>query len=154
MTSSKSAGQVKASSEPIESFNTGLAQSISHLHPLFILVVYRYQFNALVQDPIRQLLNSLPLLSILQTIYVMACFTPAPRNGSAALNRGSKSSQRNGHRNTKGGMPVSKHIVVRSFTFCTLRFQPETVKTYHCHSMLSCLFWRHCCWLHQSLPSR
>ncbi|KAI9792669.1 MAG: Glycosylphosphatidylinositol (GPI) anchor assembly protein [Peltula sp. TS41687] len=112
MTSPKPATKAVASSDPVEPFNSALARSISHLHPLLILIAYRYQFNALIQDPVRQLLNSLPLLAILQAIYMGACFPPAWMNRPAPSNNDSKcNSQRSKERSSQEQISIPKVVV-------------------------------------------
>ena len=131
MASPKPATKTVARSDPVESFNTWLVQSISHLHSLLILLFYRYQFNALVQDPVRQLLHSLPLLSVLQMINMMACFPPARRNGTLISNSGSKSnSHQKGHRNNKG-ISIAGLIIVCSSAFGLLNSSVMPSRAYN-----------------------
>lgn len=56
---------------------TQLAKAYSILHPLGLLGLYAVRFNALVEDPVAELLADLPFLAALQIAYVTVCLPAA-----------------------------------------------------------------------------
>jgi GPI biosynthesis protein family Pig-F len=63
--------------KPIELLPSPIAQTYAHLHPALLLALFTICFPVLVQDPISALLRGLPLLAVLQGLYVVICLPPA-----------------------------------------------------------------------------
>lgn len=61
-----------------------LAQTYSYVHPAVLLGLCAYRFEALVADPVRELLADLPWLAALQISYVMLCLPPAGTTSTEA----------------------------------------------------------------------
>ncbi|KAE8150794.1 GPI biosynthesis protein family Pig-F-domain-containing protein [Aspergillus avenaceus] len=62
---------------PTQILNTTIAKLYSTIHPLVLLILVTVRFDALVQDPISELLNDLPFLVGLQLLFVVLCLPPA-----------------------------------------------------------------------------
>lgn len=68
--------QPVAKSQPIELLPTDLARIFTNVHPALLLSAYYLRFPALVADPVTTLLQSLPILAILQIAYAIFCLPP------------------------------------------------------------------------------
>jgi phosphatidylinositol glycan class F len=75
----------KPSPPPINILPSQLAQTYSYVHPVVLLGLYAYRFEALVANPVRELLTDLPWLAALQISYVILCLPPA---GTASIEAG------------------------------------------------------------------
>ncbi|KAJ5526529.1 Glycosylphosphatidylinositol anchor biosynthesis protein 11 [Penicillium frequentans] len=67
----------KPSAPPINILPSKLAQAYSYAHPIFLLTLCAARFEALVADPVQELLEDLPWLALLQLFYVLLCLPPA-----------------------------------------------------------------------------
>ena len=56
---------------------TSLAQTYVFIHPCLLLGLLALRFQSLTTDPVAELLSDLPLLALLQVIFVMICLPPA-----------------------------------------------------------------------------
>lgn len=56
---------------------TSLAQIYAVLHPAILLTLLAWRFPSLTADPVGELLSDLPLLAVLQVVFVMICLPPA-----------------------------------------------------------------------------
>ncbi|KAJ5911935.1 Glycosylphosphatidylinositol anchor biosynthesis protein 11 [Penicillium subrubescens] len=74
----------KPSPPPIDILPSQLAQAYSYVHPAVLLGLYAYRFEALVADPVRELLADLPWLAALQISFVMLCLPPAGSTSTEA----------------------------------------------------------------------
>jgi phosphatidylinositol glycan class F len=61
---------------PIESLQNDAARLYTHVHPVVILSLYAYKFQAIVADPVPALLGILAPLAVLQIAYVAVCLPP------------------------------------------------------------------------------
>jgi hypothetical protein len=61
---------------PIEPLKNDVARIYTHLHPVVVLSLYAYKFNAIVADPVPALLSILAPLAVLQIAYVAVCLPP------------------------------------------------------------------------------
>jgi phosphatidylinositol glycan class F len=68
--------QPAVKSQPIELLPTDLARIFTNVHPVLLLSAYYLRFPALVADPITTLLQSLPILAVLQIAYAAFCLPP------------------------------------------------------------------------------
>jgi phosphatidylinositol glycan class F len=68
---------MKPSIPPVNILPTQLARTYSFVHPAALLAVLAVRFEALVADPVAEMLNTLPFLALLQVTYVMVCLPPA-----------------------------------------------------------------------------
>ncbi|KAL1960551.1 hypothetical protein VTO42DRAFT_7130 [Malbranchea cinnamomea] len=68
---------------PIQILSTPSAQTYSHVHPLLVLSVFALRFRALVDDPQSTLLLLLPLIAVLQGVYVVICLPAAGRDSGS-----------------------------------------------------------------------
>ncbi|CEJ53944.1 hypothetical protein PMG11_00275 [Penicillium brasilianum] len=75
----------KPSAPPVNILPSQLAQTYSYAHPVILLGLGAWRFEALVANPMRELLADLPWLAALQISYVMLCLPPA---GTAAVEAG------------------------------------------------------------------
>lgn len=79
-TSSPGHGQApaeKPSASPVNILPSRLAQTYSFVHPILLVALCILRFEALVADPVQELLKDLPWLAVLQIFYVMVCLPPA-----------------------------------------------------------------------------
>lgn len=76
----------KPSPPPVNILPSQLAQAYSYAHPAVLLGLLAYRFEALVADPVRELLTDLPWLAALQISHVVLCLPPA---GTASIEVGS-----------------------------------------------------------------
>ncbi|KAJ5278704.1 hypothetical protein N7478_004076 [Penicillium angulare] len=67
----------KASAPPVNTLPSQLAQTYSYAHPVLLLALGASRFNALVENPVQELLKDLPWLALLQLVYVLLCLPPA-----------------------------------------------------------------------------
>ncbi|KAB8237475.1 PIG-F family protein [Aspergillus alliaceus] len=65
------------SAPPINILPTTSSKVYALVHPILLLSLLATRFNALVADPITELLNDLPFLALLQVTFVMTCLPPA-----------------------------------------------------------------------------
>ncbi|RHZ54133.1 PIG-F family protein [Aspergillus thermomutatus] len=68
---------MKPSAPPVNILPTQLARTYSFLHPAALLAILAVRFEALVAEPVAEMLNTLPFLALLQVTYVMICLPPA-----------------------------------------------------------------------------
>ncbi|KAI9035602.1 PIG-F family protein [Aspergillus affinis] len=68
---------VSPASPAIPVLPTPLAQTYVFLNPCLLLGLLALRFQSLTTDPVAELLNDLPLLALLQLIFVMICLPPA-----------------------------------------------------------------------------
>ena len=68
---------MKPSAPPVNILPTQLARTYSFVHPAALLAILATRFQALVADPVAEMLNTLPFLALLQVTYVMVCLPPA-----------------------------------------------------------------------------
>jgi phosphatidylinositol glycan class F len=61
---------------PIEPLKNDVARLYTHIHPVVVLSLYAFRFNAIVADPVPALLNILAPLAVLQIAYVAVCLPP------------------------------------------------------------------------------
>ncbi|KAJ6037406.1 hypothetical protein N7540_001685 [Penicillium herquei] len=93
----------KPSPPPVNILPSQLSQTYSYVHPTILLALGATRFNALVEDPVSELLNDLPWLALLQLSYVILCLPPA---GSLASDSSSnEKSQRSTSGTTRPGKP-------------------------------------------------
>ncbi|RHZ68329.1 Glycosylphosphatidylinositol (GPI) anchor assembly protein [Aspergillus turcosus] len=62
---------------PVNILPTQLARTYSFVHPAALLAILAARFDALVANPVAEMLNTLPFLALLQVTYVMVCLPPA-----------------------------------------------------------------------------
>lgn len=74
---SPSQAPVEKPSAPVNILPSQLARTYSYVHPALLLALGAARFEALVADPVRELLKDLPWLTLLQIFYVMLCLPPA-----------------------------------------------------------------------------
>ncbi|KAJ5688547.1 Glycosylphosphatidylinositol anchor biosynthesis protein 11, partial [Penicillium macrosclerotiorum] len=67
----------KPSAPPVNILPSQVARTYSYAHPLLLLGLCALRFEALVADPVRELLADLPWLAGLQLFYVLLCLPPA-----------------------------------------------------------------------------
>ncbi|KAJ5115485.1 hypothetical protein NUU61_001244 [Penicillium alfredii] len=67
----------KPSTPPVNILPSPTARIYSLVHPALLLTLCTLRFEALVADPIRELLADLPWLAFLQITYVLICLPPA-----------------------------------------------------------------------------
>ena len=72
------------SAAPIEPLNTDFARLYTHLHPLLLLSLFAWRFDAFVADPAPTLLSALLPLAALQTAHVALCLPPTSGSSSSA----------------------------------------------------------------------
>lgn len=72
---------------PIDPLPTDLARLYTHIHPLLLLSLFAWRFDALVADPASVLLSSLLPVAVLQVAYVALCLPPTNGSSSAAVIR-------------------------------------------------------------------
>ncbi|KAF7159037.1 hypothetical protein CNMCM5623_004270 [Aspergillus felis] len=68
---------MKPSAPPVNILPTQLARTYSFVHPAALLAILAVRFEALVADPVAEMLNTLPFLALLQVTYVMVSLPPA-----------------------------------------------------------------------------
>ncbi|KAF7585844.1 Glycosylphosphatidylinositol (GPI) anchor assembly protein [Aspergillus hancockii] len=71
------------SSPPTHILANPIAKPYALLHPLLLLSFLALRFNAIVADPVAELLANLPILALLQVVFVIICLPPA---GSSTKN--------------------------------------------------------------------
>jgi phosphatidylinositol glycan class F len=67
----------KPSAPPVNILPSKLAQVYSYAHPILLLAICAARFEALVANPVQELLADLPWLALLQLFYVILCLPPA-----------------------------------------------------------------------------
>lgn len=67
----------KPSPPPVNFLPSKASQLYSYAHPALLLGLYSLRFNALVADPVQELLADLPWLTLSQLFYVLLCLPPA-----------------------------------------------------------------------------
>jgi phosphatidylinositol glycan class F len=70
---------------PIDILNNDTSKLYTHLHPILVLSLYAYRFQAIVANPVPALTSTLVPLSILQIAYVAICLPPTGSSGSSTL---------------------------------------------------------------------
>ena len=74
MTASTSkANKAHAVSHATEPLDNDIARVYSHIHPLVILGVFYFQFDSLVESPVKALPTSALIVAILQVLYLCVC---------------------------------------------------------------------------------
>jgi phosphatidylinositol glycan class F len=99
-----------STASPIEPFKNDVARLYTHVHPVAILSLYAYKFNALVADPVTALLSLLAPLAVLQIAYVAVCLPPT---GETPKVKKSKPGEKKRHAPGKLESGVNGTIVVR-----------------------------------------
>ncbi|CAI7594762.1 unnamed protein product [Penicillium glandicola] len=88
----------KPSAPPVNILPSLIARSYSIAHPALLLALVATRFEALVADPTKELLSTLPWLTLIQIFYVIVCLPPAgsspPTETSASSPTDGKSSPR------------------------------------------------------------
>ncbi|KNG83445.1 putative GPI-anchor biosynthesis protein (Pig-F), partial [Aspergillus nomiae NRRL 13137] len=91
---------VPKSAPPIHVLPNNISKTYALIHPVLLLALLALRFNALVTDPVAELLSNLPFLALLQVTFVMTCLPPAgsakdeddkSTSASASSNAGSTS---------------------------------------------------------------
>lgn len=84
-------------STPIATLDSDLARIYTYIHPLLVLSIFFFRFQATVDDPVTTLMNGLAPLGILQIVYVVLCLppsgsssTPSPAKSTPKPGRGKK----------------------------------------------------------------
>ena len=77
-------------SQAVELHPTDLARIFTNVHPVLLLSAYYLRFPALVADPVTTLLQSLPVLAVLQITYAILCLPPTGSGTSSKLLKKSK----------------------------------------------------------------
>ncbi|KAJ5542705.1 GPI biosynthesis protein Pig-F [Penicillium sp. DV-2018c] len=95
----------KPSAPPINILPSPAARIYSIAHPALLLALGATRFEALVTDPKKELLATLPWLTLLQLFYVILCLSPA---GSTAETGASTADSKSGPR-TSGPGSVARH---------------------------------------------
>lgn len=67
----------KPSAPPVNILPSQLARTYSFVHPILLLALCFLRFEALVADPVKELLQDLPWLTLLQISYALLCLPPA-----------------------------------------------------------------------------
>lgn len=67
----------KPSAPPVNILPSQLARTYSYVHPVLLLALVAARFEALVANPVQELLKDLPWLALLQISYVMLSLPPA-----------------------------------------------------------------------------
>ncbi|KAF7616833.1 putative GPI-anchor biosynthesis protein [Aspergillus flavus] len=65
------------SAPPIHILPNNISKTYALIHPVLLLALLALRFNALVADPVAELLSKLPFLAMLQVAFVMTCLPPA-----------------------------------------------------------------------------
>lgn len=65
------------SAPPIHILPNNISKTYALIHPVLLLALVALRFNALVTDPVAELLSNLPFLALLQVTFVMTCLPPA-----------------------------------------------------------------------------
>ncbi|RAQ55063.1 GPI-anchor biosynthesis protein (Pig-F) [Aspergillus flavus] len=65
------------SAPPIHILPNNISKTYALIHPVLLLALLALRFNALVADPVAELLSKLPFLALLQVAFVMTCLPPA-----------------------------------------------------------------------------
>ncbi|KAI9777772.1 MAG: Glycosylphosphatidylinositol (GPI) anchor assembly protein [Geoglossum umbratile] len=108
-----------SSSLPVNTLDSTLARSFTHIHPVLLLSLYYLRFDALVADPVAELLVSSVPVAAIQLAYLAICLPPAGGSGAAssslAAGRPSKA-PRKGKPSAaaaagKGGLAVATRLV-------------------------------------------
>lgn len=73
--------------QPVLLHSTPAAQAGRYLHLAGLLGLFGSQFNSLVEDPVRTLQNTLPLVAIIQVAYVSACLPVAGSQATKAVRK-------------------------------------------------------------------
>jgi phosphatidylinositol glycan class F len=84
-------------STPVEFLHTDIGRIFSNIHPALLLSAYYFRLPALVADPVPTLLNSLPLLAVIQIAYVASCLPPIGTGSSSkAIKKGKSGVKKTG----------------------------------------------------------
>ncbi|KAE8423403.1 GPI biosynthesis protein Pig-F, partial [Aspergillus pseudocaelatus] len=65
------------SAPPIHVLPNNISKTYALIHPVLLLALVALRFDALVTDPVAELLSNLPFLALLQVTFVMTCLPPA-----------------------------------------------------------------------------
>lgn len=91
MTASASKGnKLNAISHPIEPLDDTLASIYTHIHPLVILGVFYYQFDALVENPVVTLPKTAVAVAVLQVLHLCLCLPSSNHSSLHAKKHGQK----------------------------------------------------------------
>lgn len=95
---------------PVQLKSTSAAQAGRHLQPAALAGLFLVQFNGLVDDPVRTLANTLPLVAVVQIGYVLVCL-PVAGSQAGKLSKkakpGDKKKQESGGPNPYIGLFLS-----------------------------------------------
>lgn len=100
-------------STPINVLDGDLAHVYSNLHPLLVLTLYFFRFNAIVKDPISTLTTLLAPLGILQIVYVVLCLPPTGNTSTPAAAKAPTKAARGRKPQGKGDGGAASRTVVR-----------------------------------------
>lgn len=75
----------KPSAPPINILPSQLARIYSFVHPALLLTLGASRFEAVVANPVQELLKDLPWLALLQLFYVILCVPPAGSTEAASI---------------------------------------------------------------------
>ncbi|OJJ67860.1 hypothetical protein ASPBRDRAFT_160478 [Aspergillus brasiliensis CBS 101740] len=76
----------KPAAPPVHILPTQLATIYSYIHPAALLSAFAARFPALVNDPVSEMAQQLPLLALAQVAYVMICLPAAGSSDSTTTN--------------------------------------------------------------------
>lgn len=76
---------------PIEPLKNDTARIYTHIHPIIVLSLYAYKFQAIVTDPVPALLSTLVPLAVMQVLFVALCLPPT---GGAAQGEKKKAGEK------------------------------------------------------------
>jgi phosphatidylinositol glycan class F len=91
----------KPSAPPVNILPSPIARIYSIAHPALLLGLGATRFEALVADPTKELLSTLPWLTLVQIFYVIVCLppagsTPSPETSTSAPADGKSSPRSSG----------------------------------------------------------
>jgi phosphatidylinositol glycan class F len=118
-----------SSSLPVNTLDSNLARSFTHIHPVLLLSLYYLRFDALVADPVAGLLVSSVPVAAIQLAYLAICLPPAGGSGAAspsslAAGRPSKAARKGKASPAagagKGILAVAKRLVVSALDYYCL----------------------------------
>ncbi|KAE8379778.1 GPI biosynthesis protein family Pig-F-domain-containing protein [Aspergillus bertholletiae] len=118
---------------PIHILPNSISKTYALIHPVVLLALLAFRFNALVADPVAELLGNLPFLALLQVAFVMTCLPPAgsakdddDKSTSAAILKPGKIGLRrkNTAKSDSGGLSTKLIPAILSLTLTTLLATP------------------------------
>jgi GPI ethanolamine phosphate transferase 2/3 subunit F len=70
--------------KPVHILPSSQAQAARHVHPVLLASFFLLRFNALVQDPVSTMYNSLPVVIAIQLAYSIVCLPPVGSQSAKA----------------------------------------------------------------------